>query len=339
MSEEKSLHEVLHETMSEEWDKLEAEKAKAEEPVEEEEELEVEEPAEEEAEAPVEEPEKAPEPVEEPAEEEKPPWQAGDVEPLEHWANEDKDAFKKMPREAQEFLISRDKKFQAHFTRKLQEVAEIRRALEPALPEMRYFGVSEADAVRRLVGAHKMLQEKPYEAIRFIADTYGIDLGKSTAAEPRSEDSAALSEVRSIRQEMANRERMALQARVMEWEQKIDSFKKDHEFFEEVEPAMTRIAEGYAARGEQIPDLASLYDQAVYADPTVRQRELSRQRAAEDKKRIEAEKAAAKKARRATGARVKGSSTAAEEKPKNQKTLHDALAAAWDKAHEQTKTI
>jgi hypothetical protein len=328
MSEEKTLHDV----MSEAWDKIEAEK---EEPIEDEEEEEIEEPAEE----PAPEPEKEPEPVEEPVEDERTPWEAGDLQPLEHWADEDKNAFKKMPKEAQEFLISKDKKFQAHYTRRLQEVAEIRRALEPARPEMQYFGVSEADAVRRLVGAHKMLQEKPYEAIRFIADTYGIDLGKSTAAEPRSEDSAALSEVRSIRQEMANRERMALQARVMDWEQKINTFKKDHEFFEEVEPAMTRIAEGYAARGEQIPELASLYDQAIYADPTVRQRELSRQRAAEDRKRVEAEKAAAKKARRATGARVRGSSAAAEEKPKNEKSLHDALSAAWDKAHEQTKTI
>lgn len=338
MSEEKSLNETLHDTMSEEWDKLQAKKEAEEEEIEEE-------TAEEEPVEPPEQPPEASEPEPEPEEASEPEpegktsWEVGDLQPLEHWANEDKDAFKKMPREAQEFLISKDKKFQAHYTRKLQEVAEIRRALEPARPEMQYFGVSEADAIRRLVGAHKMLQEKPYEAIRFIADTYGIDLGKSTAAEPRPEESAALSEVRSIRQEMANRERMALQARVMAWEKQIETFKKDHEFFEEVEPAMTRIAEGYAARGEDIPDLANLYDQAVYADPTIRQRAIARDRSAEEKRRIEAERASAKKARRAVNAKVRGSSAAAEERPKSDKTLRDDLAAAWDKAHEQTKTI
>lgn len=338
MSEEKTLTETLHETMSDQWDKLQAKKEAEEEEIEEE--ATEEEPAES-PEQPEDAPEPAPEPEEapEPEPEEKPPWEAGDLQPLEHWTNEDKAVFGKMPKEAQEFLISKDKKFQAHYTRKLQEVAEIRRALEPARPEMQYFGVSEADAIRRLVGAHKMLQEKPYEAIRFIADTYGIDLGKSTAAEPRPEESAAIAEVRSIRQEMANRERMALQARVMAFEKQIEDFKKDHEFFEEVEPAMTRIAEGYVARGENIPDLASLYDQAVYADPTVRQRALARDRSAEEKKRIEAEKASAKKARRAVNAKVRGSSTAAEERTKAEKTLRDDLAAAWDKAHEQPKTL
>jgi hypothetical protein len=338
MSEEKTLQETLHETMSEEWDKSVAEKAEkeAEEEPEEKEEVPPESPEQpEEAPEPAEEPEEAPEPVEE----EKTPWEAGDLQPLEHWTNEDKASFGKMPKEAQEFLISKDKKFQAHYTRKLQEVAEIRRALEPARAEMQYFGVSEADAIRRLVGAHKMLQEKPHEAIRFIADTYGIDLGKSMAAEPRTEDSAALTEVRSIRQEMANRERQALQGRVMAWEKQIDIFKKDHEFFEEVEPAMTRIAEGYATRGEDIPALAELYDQAVYADPTVRQRALARDRSAEDRKRIEAEKAAAKKARRAVNAKVHGSSTATEERPKSGKTLHDDLSAAWDKANEKPRTM
>lgn len=338
MSEEKSLHETLHETMSEEWDKIEAKKEAEEEEIEEEEVEETPpEPEEKPEEAP--EPEEKPEEVPEPVEEEEKPWEAGDLQPLEHWSNEDKATFGKMPKEAQEFLISKDKKFQAHYTRKLQEVAEIRRALEPARPEMQYFGVSEADAIRRLVGAHKMLQEKPYEAIQFIADTYGIDLGKSTTAEPRPEESAAVAEVRSIRQEMANRERMALQARVMAWEKQIETFKKDHEFFEEVEPAMTRIAEGYTARGEDIPDLASLYDQAVYADPTVRQRAIARDRAAEEKKRLEAEKASAKKARRAVNAKVRGSSAAAEERTRAEKTLRDELAAAWDKAHEQPKTL
>lgn len=334
MSEEKTLVETLHDTMSEEWDKIqekrEAEAAPEEEIVEEEPE---EEPEQEEVTE-----EKEPEPEPEVEEEEKPAWEAGDLAPLEHWTTEEKASFGKMPRDAQEFLISRDKKFQAHYTRKLQDISEIQRALEPVRREIQYYGVSEADAIRRLIGAHKMLQERPQEAIKFIADSYGIDLGQ-TAAAPSQPESAAVAEVRSFRQEMAARERMALQSRVMEWEKRIEDFKKDHEFFEEVEPSMIRLAEGYTARGEQIPDLANLYDQAVYADPTVRQRALSRQRAEEDKKRVAAEKASAKKARRAVNAKVRGSSTAAEERPKGEKTLRDDLAAAWEKAHEQPKTL
>lgn len=342
MAEEKPKS--LAETMSEEWDKKVAEEDQLEEPTddgdEEEAEEELEAGDEEVAgdEVDDEEPEDEGEGEEEEitaAKEEKPSFKPGDLAPLEHWSAEDKETFSKLPREAQDFLISKDKKFQAHYTRKLQEVSEIKRALEPVRQEIEYFGVTEADAIRRLIGAHKMLQQKPAEAIRFIADSYGLDINQLMSGQA-PEESAAVREVHSIRQQMAERERMAYMQRVQAWEQQIEMFKKDHEFFEAVEDDIALIAQGHVMRNEPIPSLADMYDRAIYANPTVRQRLLAKEKSTERQKRLADEKARARKAKRAAGAKVRSTSVASEEKSKGPATLREALSEAWDQAEQQT---
>jgi len=327
MAEESS--DTVRDTMVEEWDKaveeeeeVETEEEEAVEAEDSDEEGEEEEVAREEEEA-VEGDEEVAAEGDEEVEIKEP--RGGKVPPLEHWSQEDKQQFSELPERAQEFLVRRDKQFQAYWTRKLQDVADIKRALEPARAEMEQFGVSEGDAVRRLVGAHKMLQNNPNEGIRYIAETYGIDLGNLDA--PRSEDSAVMREVASIRQQLAESERQRYQRNVMEWDVKIEEFKKDHEFYSALEPDMMRIADVYAHRGEPIPSLDTLYEQAAWANPTVRARLLSK----DEEKRLAEQKARARKAKKAASTKVHSTSMASEKKPEKTPSLHQALSENFDK--------
>lgn len=316
------------ETMSEVWDELaeeeEAEELEEEEEAEELEEEEVAEGEEEEEQVEVEDQED-----EEDEEEVEPRIEAGARQAPEHWSATDAAMFSKLASDAQGFLLEKEKAIQANYTRKYQEIAEVKRAFEPVRTELEQYGVSEADAIRRLIGAHKMLMEKPAEAIEYIAASYGIDLDNRGGS--GSEESAAMKEVNSLRQQMMDRERAAAMARIEAAQREIDAFKKDHDFFDELERDMERIAAGYGARGEQLPPLKDLYEQAAYANPTVRARLLEKEKASRHQKSLEEEKKRARKARRASKTKVHETRTASKkEKPESQ-SLRDALRENYDK--------
>ena len=92
-----------------------------------------------------------------------------EVPPLDapqHWSAADKERFNGMPRDAQEYVLERDKSMTADYTRKTQDVAQIRQAYEPlhhVLNPMRQAlqqaGISEAEYVARLIQADRNLQQ------------------------------------------------------------------------------------------------------------------------------------------------------------------------------------
>lgn len=319
----------LSETLAANWDAAEEEleESEEEEVEEAEEDTKAEEPA------PVEEtpePEFKAEEEAETKETEAPKWEPGDLSPQDHWTQPDKEAFRSLPKTAQELVLKKDREFQADYTRKMQAIAEVRHALDPVRQEIEQFGVSEGDAVRRLVGAHLQLKQNPQQAIRYIAETYGIDLGNLDAA-PRPEESAALREVNSIRQALLEREKAEYVGRVTTWDQKINEFKKDKPFFDDLQGDMERIAKSFIVSGQPIPDLPILYDQALWSNASIREKALAAKRSDEEKKRLESEKERAKKARKAAGTRVRSTPTGEEKTAKSQ-SLRDSLMENWDKA-------
>ncbi len=111
-------------------------------------------------------------------------------------------------------------------------------------------------------------------------------------------------------------------------------------FFREVEDMMADLAEVARKKGADIPPLQSLYEQAVYAHPVVRQRFLddqaaaaSAQRAAQERQRAEEARARAAKAQRAsapvTGAPGTGHG---DHRATGELSLREQLAQAADSA-------
>jgi hypothetical protein len=82
-----------------------------------------------------------------------------------------------------------------------------------------------------------------------------------------------------------------------------------HPHYDEVEEHMTRLAIAARTRGEPVPSLDDLYDQAVWANPSTRQKVLDAKAAADEAQRVAAETRRAKEARaKAEQARRAGSS-------------------------------
>ena len=257
------------------------------------------------------------------------------LEPLQHWRPEDREMFKTLPEEAKEFLIDRDKRFQRSVTRGQEDVASIKKALEPVREELVKFGVSDGDAVRRLIGAHMRLREDPVNTMLELMGSYNIDIGDLTGENGDGEktdpsDSAVRREVRELREEV-RRDRDTRQASAAnKFATEIEEFKGDHEFFDDVREEMTAIAWSYQNRKLDPPPLADLYEKACWQDPVIRKKMIAREGRSDSEKG----KADVKKAKRASKSRVRSTPKSAGDGKTETKTLREALSDNYDKAQQ-----
>jgi hypothetical protein len=256
------------------------------------------------------------------------------INPLQHWRPDDKEMFKTLPKEAQEFLIDRDKRFQRSVTQKQGEVAEIRRAMDPIRDELVKHGVSEGDAVRRLIGAHMRLKDDPANTILELMSSYDIDIKALMGEDGDGEktgpsDSAARREVRELKEEV-QRDRETRQAQDgQKLASEIEVFKKDHEFFDDVREEMTAIAWSYHNRKLDPPPLADLYEKACWQDESIRKKMIAQEGSSKSKKDSED----AKKAKKASSSKIRSAPKSASEHKKEKKTLREDLSDNYDMAH------
>ena len=254
------------------------------------------------------------------------------INPLQHWPVDDKEMFKTLPREAQEFLIDRDKRFQSSVTQKQADVADIKRALDPIQEELVKHGVSEGDAVRRLIGAHMRLKDDPKNTILELMSSYDIDMGDLTGENGDGDkadrpDSAAKREIRELREEV-QRDRDARQAKEgHKIAEQIEVFKKDHEFFDDVREEMTAIAWSYQNRKLDPPPLADLYEKACWQDESIRKKLVAR----EGRSKSEKDTVEAKKAKKASSSKVRSSPKSSSEHVAEKKTLREDLSSTYDR--------
>lgn len=107
------------------------------------------------------------------------------LEPHPRWAEADKARFATLPREAQEFLLNREKATEADYTRKTQEIAEQRKSIEPLVNETlkhdqlfrhigttpdRFMSESAAVATNLLTGS----ANERGQAIAYLVNRYSI---------------------------------------------------------------------------------------------------------------------------------------------------------------------
>jgi hypothetical protein len=289
-------------------------------------------------------------PVEEPAAPAEPETPAVPaIEAPQHWAAQDKELFGKLPPDGQKFLLDRHKAMEGDYTRRMQEIAPLRKAAEQWQPYLQQIGASPEQAFQALLGAEYALRtgtpEQKQQALRKLAADYEITLDQ-TAQQPAA-DEYVDPQVAALNQKLAQleawktsreqaeqqyqrqqqeRQQSELQSTITNFAtEKTEAGTPAHPHFEAVKETMAALI-----GSGQAPDLKTAYDMAVWARPDLRQQLLTAQQEAAVKKAAEEAKARAQKASTAA-ASITGTpvGTTAAAPPKS---VREALENAWASA-------
>ena len=291
------------------------------------------------------------------------------------WSAKDREMAAKLPQEAKDFLVRRHKEMDADYTRKTQEIASYRREWDqvaqmfaPHTAALQQRGLTPASVIQGWHSAERMLMaggEQAAEMIARVIDGYKVDkgmvarrLGLPTStqspaepADPQNTTNAPVATLpREVEQRLAamqawianethSREREAATRVMTDIEQFAAATDANgnlqHPHFREVEDDMARLAVLSRSAGRP-PVLKDLYEQAVWSNPTTRERMLTEQRAAleaqhaaEEQKRAEAARAKAEQAKRAASS-VTGTPGPGQAARRNAESLRDQLEAAFE---------
>lgn len=310
------------------------------------------------------------------AESEEKPTEKTDVEPPAHWSQGDKDRFKSAPTEWKQWLLDRHRSMEGDYSRKMNEVTALKREYEPIdkifkpwSDQMKQAGVSPARLIEGWANVEQRLMAgQGVDVLKGVIQSYRIDPMKLVQAlglkieSPKAADGSELDprvleiinkQLEPVKQALTSREQAeqsaiiaAQHAELNRINSDIEKFKSAtnekgeplHPHFADVEQDMIMLAQYARARGEK-PTLEALYDQALWANTSVRQRILSEREAAAQaqiqaaqqtarQKTDEEARAKAAKAKRA-GSSVTGSPGLGQTQKMNgtSRTLRDEIAA------------
>ena len=277
--------------------------------------------------------EEQPEQTEEAVEEEQVEEQAPALEALtapKHWPKEEQEIFNAWDANVQHQVMDRYKAMEGDYTKKTQALSKYKKRNEaldeiygPFRDDFQRAGMDEVAATRQLLAAHKYLREDPQQAIKWLAQSYGVDL-KAVNDDTAIEDEYADPQMKAMQQQIAqlqgtiqNQQQQAQNMQKQEVQTLIDNFQtaKDedgnlkHPHFEAVQNQMAALVGSGQAK-----DIAEAYDMAVFANPTTRAKvleEQAKQKEEQAKKETQQEvKAeAVQKAKKQQRVNVKGSGT------------------------------
>lgn len=329
------------------------------------------------------------EPVEKVATDEKPAAEAEKpvTEAPTTWKAEDKEVFKGLPPDAQQFLLRRHGEMEADYTRKTQQHAAfvrdyepVRQVLAPYDSQIRQAGFTPASLIQAWSNVEKGLMEgRGIDIVRDLVINYKLDRaqlarvlgltgaggtgGAGTEAPPAPQDHNGHQPIQlppEIAQKLQILERGQQQfdqflttqqeQQRREAENRVNStieaFKgaKDssgnllHPHWDELENDMVELWKVAAAAGQQ-PTLDDVYDKAVWANTSTRQKlrdaeaaASEAQRAAATKKAQDEARAKAERARKASSS-VSGAPGSAQSRmtqSPGDRSLRDELSAAYD---------
>ena len=254
----------------------------------------------------------------------------------QHFSEAERAVLGKLEPGERETILARFKSMTAAHMRRSQEIAPFRQVTEhqreyldhlQATPEQVAQGINELVETRKLL--HLGTHEQKLATMQQIAQTYGVDLSALAGGE------VALAPAFDPVQQQAMAEQQAQQAeqqQLQETVQQVEAFRAAANpdgtprfpYFDTVRERMSRLAAADQVLGET-PELANLYERAVYADPDLRARmDAMKQRAWHDEHNLsEAERV--RKARNAGGSISGGGSPTVRAEPE---TTEDAVRMA-----------
>lgn len=235
------------------------------------------------------------------------------IAPPQSWAKDKHEHWSKMPREAQEYYLQREKqmldgleqyKEAATFGRPLKDV------ILPYMPMIQARGIDAPKAIAALLNAQHQLDTNPEAGLLQIAKSYGIDLGKlaqAAGAQPEQVDprvAALEKELTGIKSTLTASQQQAYEAAKTKVSAEVSAFASDpaHQYFDEVSEDIVKLLQ----TGET---LEKAYEKAVWANPVTRAKELARVQKEQSAKLREKSVAAAAAAKKAASSNVRSRDT------------------------------
>ena len=279
----------------------------------------------------------APEDGIEPAEEDD---AGGEPAPPEHWPAEWRERFEALPDDARDYALDLHRRFERAHSERSQALAErekeldgmaaVDAALGPWRETMRAQGLTDADAVTRLMEAQAALESDPESALAAIAEAYGLAPPAADAAPdarpPEREGELLDTLERYAAEQHELRLIAAMEAELDTRARAVDAAGAPRfPHFETVRPRLAALMRSGAAGSFE-----DAYEQAVWADPHLRQGALEARDAEMAARRESARKAEVAKARNAGRAALSGSEPA-RSAPPPARSHREELERVWDR--------
>ena len=260
--------------------------------------------------------------------------------PPEHWPAEWRERFEALPDDARGYALDLHRRFeQAHSERsqalaerekELDGMAAVDAALGPWRETMRAQGLTDADAVTRLMEAQAALESDPESALAAIAEAYGLAApaaDTAPAARPPEREGELLDTLERYAAEQHElRLIAAMEAELDSRARAVDAAGAPRfPHFETVRPRLAALMRSGAAGSFE-----DAYEQAVWADPHLRQGALEARDAEMAARRESARKAEVAKARNAGRAALSGSEPA-RSAPPPARSHREELERVWDR--------
>lgn len=279
----------------------------------------------------------APEDGIEPAEEDD---AGGEPAPPEHWPAEWRERFEALPDDARGYALDLHRRFERAHSERSQALAErekeldgmaaVDAALGPWRETMRAQGLTDADAVTRLMEAQAALESDPESALAAIAEAYGLAPPAATGApdpRPPAREGELLDTLERYAAEQHELRLIAAMEAELESRARAVDAAGEPRFphFETVRPRLAALM-----RSGSAGSFEDAYEQAVWADPHLRQGALEARDAEMAARRESARKAEVAKARNAGRAALSGSEPA-RSAPPPARSHREELERVWDR--------
>lgn len=231
---------------------------------------------------------------------------------LRTWRAEAAAEFSKLPPIVQSEILKRETDIFKGIEQYKESAAfgnSIRQVLSPYMPVLEKYGIKPDAQVADMMQAHYTLAfgspEQKLGLLQKVASDYGIDIrnlqppGGTEYVDPQVKD--LQTQLQQLQSQMMQSQRAQETAKVAEIKRYVTAFASDPKnvYFEELAPDMANLLRTGAEK-----TVEAAYEKAMWMNPAVRAKELSRQQAekAETERKAAAEKAEA--ARKATAANV-----------------------------------
>lgn len=244
------------------------------------------------------------------------------------WSKEAKELFSKLPREAQDYIATREKERDRGISQKMEEIAQQRKRYErlegilaPHREQWALKGQDQESVIQRLVAAQNALDRDPVSGIAHIAQSYGLtipQLAQVIQEQQAGSDPQVLElrrELNNLRSYMDQKEQANQQQTMHSLEQEVLDFSREEkdgqllrpyieDVSQEMMPLVAILRENNRTWSNQ-QVLQEAYDRAVYANPSTRQKLLDAQQAQAKAQRLKEQKEKAAQAKKA-GASISG---------------------------------
>lgn len=263
------------------------------------------------------------------------------LEPPASWSDAEKAVWGGLTPEAQQAIIRRETEAQKAIEERalrLKDFEPIAAAIEPMRQHLALSGISDAQYVSQLIAADQLLRQRPQEALRWIAQRYGVDPGQINQQPDQEIDPALaplIQEINSLKSTVTGFQTAQQQQELAHTVSLVERFKADpaNKHYASVETDMMTLIPGIRQMNPGMPPdqvLRSAYDRAVWANETVRAQLLAEQSAEAERKRKEDAAKKAEQARRVSQGNLSSRGTASGTTPAK-RTDEEMMAEVFDR--------